>query len=220
MRSMSLLLSSVAVTEFVSGVGFAFALVLYDLMLFFLLSLLLRLMLFLFLSRLFFLLVMEVLFLLLVRLSLCFCFSIVVRSVVIPVVCSVAVLISVVSRVAAFFLVLRIIQFICLGYFFVLLPPPKNSMSLKFSLLFTIKGVCLSLDPLRRRSLLTRNLSVMVDAVLLRASSRQMERILRPLVPGTLFRASSFRTRVARSNERERCIPSGEEALSPLRLSI
>jgi len=46
------------------------------------------------------------------------------------------------------------------------------------------------------------NLSVMVDAVLLRASSRQIERILRPLVLGTLFRASNFRTRVARGNER------------------
>ena len=54
---------------------------------------------------------------------------------------------------------------------------------------------CLSLDPLRRRSLLTRKLQYSVV-------NRQIERILRPLVPGTLFRVSSFRTRGARGNER------------------
>ena len=37
---------------------------------------------------------------------------------------------------------------------------------------------------------------------------RQTKRIVRPLVLGTLFRASSFRTRGARSNERKRCIAS------------
>ena len=35
---------------------------------------------------------------------------------------------------------------------------------------------------------------------------RQIERIVRPLVPGTLFRASSLGTRGARSNERKRRI--------------
>ena len=54
---------------------------------------------------------------------------------------------------------------------------------------------CLSLDPLRRRSLLTRKLQYSVV-------NRQIECILRPLVPGTLFRVSSFRTRGARGNER------------------
>ena len=38
--------------------------------------------------------------------------------------------------------------------------------------------------------------------------TRWFARILRPLVLGTLFRASSFRTRGARSNERKRCLPS------------
>ena len=37
---------------------------------------------------------------------------------------------------------------------------------------------------------------------------RQIERIVRPLVLGTLFRASSFRNRGVRSNERKRCIAS------------
>ena len=37
---------------------------------------------------------------------------------------------------------------------------------------------------------------------------RQIERIVRPLVLGTLFRASSFRTRGARRNECKRRIPS------------
>ena len=95
-----------------------------------------------------------------------------------------------------------------------MLPPPKffgggKSSIVSLSLFFlALKRIydkrCLSLNPLRRRSLLTRNLSVLVDAVLLRASSRQIERILRPLVPGTLCRASSSRTRVVRGNERER----------------
>ena len=80
--------------------------------------------------------------------------------------------------------------------------PPKNSTYVSKILSSFYDKRCLSLNPLRRRSLLTRNLSVLVDAVLLRASSRQIERILRPLVPGTLFRVSSFRTRGARGNER------------------
>ena len=37
---------------------------------------------------------------------------------------------------------------------------------------------------------------------------RQIERILRPLVLGTLFRASSFRSQVVRGNERKRCVPN------------
>ena len=50
--------------------------------------------------------------------------------------------------------------------------------------------------------------------------SRQKQRILRPLVLGTLFRASSFRNRYALRNEPKRCLASCQEALSPLRLSI
>ena len=69
---------------------------------------------------------------------------------------------------------------------------------------------CLSLDPLRRRSLLTRKLQYSVV-------NRQIERILRPLVPGTLFRANSLGSRCALCNERSRCIASCSEALSPLR---
>ena len=57
-------------------------------------------------------------------------------------------------------------------------------------------------------------------AALLRAFSRHISRILHPLVPGTLFLASSVRSRGARRNERKRCIASRQEALSPLRLSI
>ena len=52
------------------------------------------------------------------------------------------------------------------------------------------------------------------------ADPRQIQRIVRPLVLGTLFRASSFRSRVVRCNERKRCIRSIQEAISPLRLSI
>ena len=48
----------------------------------------------------------------------------------------------------------------------------------------------------------------------------EIQRIVRPLVLESLFRASSLRSRGARSTERKRCIPSGQEALSPLRLSI
>ena len=73
-------------------------------------------------------------------------------------------------------------------------PPPKNSTYVSKILSSFYDKRCLSLDPLRRRSLLTRKLQYSVD--------RQIERILRPLVPGTLFRVSSFRTRGARGNER------------------
>ena len=51
--------------------------------------------------------------------------------------------------------------------------------------------------------------------------SRQTKRTVRPLVLGTLFRASSSRSRVALCNERKRCIYTcRQEELSPLRLSI
>ena len=72
---------------------------------------------------------------------------------------------------------------------------------------------CLSLDPLRRRSLLTRKLQYSVV-------NRQIERILRPLVPGTLFLARSLGSRGALCNERKRRIACCREALSPLRPSI
>jgi len=47
-----------------------------------------------------------------------------------------------------------------------------------------------------------------------------LKRIAHPLVPGTLFPASSISTRCARNIARERCIASRQEVLSPLRLSI
>ena len=50
--------------------------------------------------------------------------------------------------------------------------------------------------------------------------SRRTKRILRPMVLGTLLRASSLRSRGARNTERKRCLASCQEALSPLRLSI
>ena len=71
---------------------------------------------------------------------------------------------------------------------------------------------------IQSNELLNRNCSPPETLAL--AHSRQNQRIVRPLVLGTLFRASSFRSRGVSSNERKRCLPSGEEALSPLRLSI
>ena len=61
---------------------------------------------------------------------------------------------------------------------------------------------------------------MMKSHVLLIFLSRRFQRILRPLVLDTLFRASSFRSRYALCNERKRRIASYSEALSPLRLSI
>ena len=48
----------------------------------------------------------------------------------------------------------------------------------------------------------------------------KIQRIVRPLVPGTLFLGSSLRTRVVRSNERKRCISSCSETFSPFWSSI
>ena len=62
--------------------------------------------------------------------------------------------------------------------------------------------------------------AVMMGFASLDVPERRYARILRPLVLETLFRASSLRTRYARGNERKRRIPSCQEALSPLRLSI
>ena len=56
--------------------------------------------------------------------------------------------------------------------------------------------------------------------LLISLSVGQRQRILRPLVPETLLRASSLRSRGALCNERKRRVASGSEALSPLRLSI
>jgi len=72
-------------------------------------------------------------------------------------------------------------------------------VSLSFSFI-RIKKVCVCLcdSSFQRRSWST--------AVLPRL--RQSQRILRPLVLGTLFRASSFRTRSARRNECKRLISS------------
>ena len=47
-----------------------------------------------------------------------------------------------------------------------------------------------------------------------------LKRIAHPLVPGTLFPASSISTRCARNIARERCIASSQDVLSRLRLSI
>ena len=62
--------------------------------------------------------------------------------------------------------------------------------------------MCLSLFVLQSNELLNGNCSPPETLALARA--RQKQRILRPLVLGTLFRASSFRTRGARRNERKR----------------
>ena len=80
------------------------------------------------------------------------------------------------------------------------------------------KCVSLSLFVLQSNELLNGNCSPPETLAL--ARSRQKQRILRPLVLETLFRASNFRSRGVRNTERKRCISSGEEALSPLRLSI
>jgi len=84
-------------------------------------------------------------------------------------------------------------------------------VSLSFSFI-RIKKVCVCLcdSSFQRRSWST--------AVL--PGLRRTKRILRPLVLGTLFRASSFRNRGARRNERKRRVASSSEVLSPLRLSI
>jgi len=50
--------------------------------------------------------------------------------------------------------------------------------------------------------------SLSLTLLIFSAPPRQTKRIVRPLVLGTLFRASSFRARYARSNERKRCVAS------------
>ena len=75
-------------------------------------------------------------------------------------------------------------------------PKYKTQVSLSFFLSFD--------DP----STVLKKLLVFL-ALLLFLLPRQIERILRPLVLGTLFRASSLRTRGVRSDEQERCIASG-----------
>ena len=87
-------------------------------------------------------------------------------------------------------------------------PKYKTRVSLSFFLSFDAPS-----------TVLKKLLLFLALVLLLFLLPRQIERILRPLVLGTLFRASSFRTPGVRNTERKRCRPSGEEALSPLRLS-
>jgi len=84
----------------------------------------------------------------------------------------------------------------------------------RVSLFFLSLSLSLSLNDLLH--LLSR-CSLPRDPV---ADPRQIQRILRPSVLDTLFRASSFRTRGALCNEPKRYRTTGREALSPLRLSI
>ena len=88
-------------------------------------------------------------------------------------------------------------------------PKYKTRVSLSFFLSFD--------DP---STVLKKLLLFLALVLLLFLLPRQIERILRPLVLGTLFRASSFRSRGARTTERKRCLASCQEARSPLRLSI
>ena len=74
-------------------------------------------------------------------------------------------------------------------------PKYKTSVSLSFFLSFD--------DP----SVLKKLLLFLALVLLLFLLPRQIERILRPLVLGTLFRASSFRSQGVRGNERKRCVP-------------
>ena len=79
------------------------------------------------------------------------------------------------------------------------------------------KCVSLSLFVIQSNELLNGNCSPAETLALARAQQKQ--RIVRPLVLETLFRASSLRSRGALCNERKRRVPRGQEALSPLRLS-
>ena len=71
----------------------------------------------------------------------------------------------------------------------------KTHVSLSFFLSFD--------DP----SVLKKLLLFLALVLLLFLLPRQIERILRPLVLGTLFRASSFRSQGGRNTERKRCVP-------------
>ena len=74
-------------------------------------------------------------------------------------------------------------------------PKYKTQVSLSFFLSFD--------DP----SVLKKLLLFLALVLLLFLLPRQIERILRPLVLGTLFRASSFRSQGVRNTERKRCVP-------------
>ena len=69
-----------------------------------------------------------------------------------------------------------------------------------------MKNVSLSLFVIQSNELLNGNYSPAETLAL--ARSRQKQRILRPLVLGTLFRASSLGSPGARSNERSRRVAS------------
>ena len=71
-----------------------------------------------------------------------------------------------------------------------------------------MKNVSLSLFVIQSNELLNGNCSPAETLALARA--RQKRRILRPLVLGTLFRASSLGSRCALCNERQRCIASAQ----------
>ena len=71
----------------------------------------------------------------------------------------------------------------------------KTHVSLSFFLSFD--------DP----SVLKKLLLFLALVLLFFLLPRQIERILRPLVLGTLFRASSFRSQGVRNTERKRCVP-------------
>ena len=75
-------------------------------------------------------------------------------------------------------------------------PKYKTRVSLSFFLSFD--------DP----SVLKKLLLFLALVLLLFLLPRQIERILRPLVLGTLFRASSLRSRGVRNTERKRCVAS------------
>jgi hypothetical protein len=50
--------------------------------------------------------------------------------------------------------------------------------------------------------------SLSLTLLIFSAPPRETKRIVRPLVLGTFFRASSLRSRVVRGNERKRCLAS------------
>ena len=76
-------------------------------------------------------------------------------------------------------------------------PKYKTRVSLSFFLSFD--------DP---STVLKKLLLFLALVLLLFLLPRQIERILRPLVLGTLFRASSLRSRGVRNTERKRCLAS------------
>ena len=95
-----------------------------------------------------------------------------------------------------------------------------NCKYLRFGPKYKTQRVSLFLSLLRSIYCSQEAASLSRASALLFLLPRRTERILRPLVLGTLLRASSLRSRGARNTERKRCLASCQEALSPLRLSI